>query len=96
MQVFNSRAGLANRAKKDFFIKAVVTGIGGPDFKIIPSKYPDKGNGKCLFMQVTFEDKMRVVFTGSVILQDMIQRVDKSQFPFETTIVDKNKHYKFT
>ncbi|MGJ1305150.1 hypothetical protein [Sphingobacterium multivorum] len=66
------------------------------DFKIEPSKY-DKGNGKCLVLQIKHEDRDRVIFTGSVILQQQCQRVkEMNGFPFRATIeAIKPRGYKF-
>lgn len=66
------------------------------DHKIEPSKYPEKGNGNRLTLQIKIDEKDRVVFTGSVILMDMIQKVNKEDFPFTATIIKENKGYKFT
>ena len=65
------------------------------DFLIVDSKFKDKGNGKCLHIQITYEDRKRVLFTGSVNLMDMIKRVDKSDFPFMATIKKDNKRLEF-
>lgn len=65
------------------------------DFKIEQSKF-EKGTGKCLFMQIEVDGQKRVLFTGSASLMDMIQQVDKSQFPFETTIIKENERFQFT
>lgn len=66
-------------------------------YKIEPSKYPEKGNGKRLTLQITHEEKEHVIFTGSVILQDLITKVTKDDLPFTTTIIKLNpKGYKFT
>jgi hypothetical protein len=65
-------------------------------FKIEPSKYLEKGNGKCLHMQIELKDEKYVVFTSSMYLQDMISRVPQDEFPFETTIVKVNDHFEFS
>jgi len=65
-------------------------------FKIEPSKYPEKSNGKRLDISINHEGKERVIWTGSVILQEMIQQVNKEDFPFKTKIIKENKGYKFT
>ena len=65
-------------------------------FKIENSKYTEKGNGKCLYIQIEHDGKKRVVFTGSGILMDMIQKVPKESFPFTTTIKEENKMLQFT
>ena len=66
-------------------------------FKIEPSKYTDRGNGKCLVLQIKHENADRVIFTGSVILQETIQKVNPDDFPFKTTIIKlKPRGFKFT
>lgn len=65
-------------------------------YKIVPSKFPEKGNGNCLYLQIMFEGKERVIFTGSTILMSSIERVSKDDFPFSTTIIEENEMYKFT
>jgi hypothetical protein len=66
------------------------------DFKIEKSKYGDKGNGKCLYMQIQLGEEKRVLFSGAVGLMDTIQQVPKTDFPFATTIVKENEHFAFT
>ena len=66
------------------------------DFKIEESKYKDKGNGKCLCIQIENDGSKRVLFSGSSYLMDMIQKVPKEGFPFTTTIVKNNEHLEFT
>lgn len=65
-------------------------------FKIEESKYKDKGNGKCLYLQIIVDNDKRVLFTGSASLQEMIQRVPEGGFPFTTTIIKENERYQFT
>lgn len=65
-------------------------------FKIEPSKYPEKGNGKRLTLQILHNGKEHIIFTGSVILMDMVQKVNENDFPFKATIIKENKGYKFT
>ncbi|KQS34006.1 hypothetical protein [Dyadobacter sp. Leaf189] len=66
------------------------------DYRIENSKYPEKGNAKCLYMQITIGDNKHVLFSGSKVLQDEIQRVSKDDFPFATTIVKENRRFEFT
>lgn len=69
------------------------------DYKIAPSKrYPEKGNGNMLTLQIEFEGRDRVVFTGSVILQDQCEKAaTEGEFPFKTTIIElKPNGFKFT
>lgn len=57
------------------------------DFKIGPSQHPKKDNDQCLTLQIEFEGKKRVIFSGSIYLQQMIRRVPKPEgFPFIATI----------
>lgn len=68
------------------------------DFKIEPSKYADKGNGMRLTLSIRYEDKERVIFTGSVILREQCEKVRAMNgLPFKTTIVAlKPRGFKFT
>ena len=65
-------------------------------FKIEPSKFTEKGSGKRLCLQITHKEESRIVFTGSLFLMDMIQRVAEDDFPFSTVIKEVNDHYEFT
>lgn len=65
------------------------------DYKIETSKY-EKGNGKCLYMQIQLGETMHIVFTGSAVLMNVIERVEKHLFPFVTTIVKQHDHFEFT
>jgi hypothetical protein len=69
------------------------------DFKIEESKvaaFREKGSGKCLYLQISFDNEMHIVFTSGTGLIETIQLVPKAQFPFTTTIVEENDRYKFT
>lgn len=66
------------------------------DFKEDVSKYPEKGNGKCLHLQIEVDGTMHIVFTGSTVLMDMIKQVPKEKFPVNTTIIEENESYQFT
>jgi hypothetical protein len=46
-------------------------------FKIGVSKYKEKGNGKCLQMQIEMDGTMRVVFTGSGVLMNTLEQIDE-------------------
>lgn len=65
------------------------------EFKIENSKFAG-GSTKCLHLQISIGDVKHVVFTGSTVLMDMIQKVDKADFPFETMIVKENERFEFT
>jgi hypothetical protein len=64
-------------------------------FKIEDSKF-EKGNGKCLYLQIHVDNAKRVLFTGSASLMEMIKQVDKNDFPFTTTIVRENERFQFS
>lgn len=65
------------------------------DYKIEQSKY-EKGNGKCLYMQILVDGEKRLLFTGSTTLMDMIQQVPAEKMPFKATIVKENERLQFT
>lgn len=65
-------------------------------YKIEASKFKEKGNGKCLYMQITIDGTKRVLFTGSTNLMEMIEQVPADKFPFKTTIVKENERFEFT
>lgn len=69
------------------------------DFKIEDSKvkaFQEKGSGKCLHLQISFNNEMHIVFTSSGGLIETIQQVPAGAFPFTTTIVRENDRFKFT
>ncbi|MFN8317171.1 MAG: hypothetical protein U0T32_12060 [Chitinophagales bacterium] len=53
------------------------------DFQVKDSKF----NGKCLHLQLESENNKHVLFTGSKVLLEAIEKVPKEGFPFKTTIV---------
>ena len=66
-------------------------------FKIGPSKFEkQKGNGKCLDLQISIGETKHVVFTGSGVLMEQIQQVPEDGFPFETKIIKENKRLQFS
>jgi len=68
-------------------------------FKIADSKvkeFKDKGSGKCLHLQISFNNEMHVVFTAGTALIVVIQQIPADRFPFTTTIIEENDRYKFT
>lgn len=64
------------------------------DFKIEDSK--QKSGTQCLYLQISVNENKHVVFTGSTVLMETIQRVPPTGFPFETTIVKENERFEFT
>jgi hypothetical protein len=61
-------------------------------YEITDSKY----KGKCLTIQISIGEEKRVVFTGSISLMNMIEKVPAEGFPFVTTIVKENERFQFT
>lgn len=66
------------------------------NFSIVESKYTEKGNGKCLRLQLKVEDRDRVLFTGSGVLMETLDLIPKDKFPFTTKIIKKNRRFEFT
>jgi hypothetical protein len=69
------------------------------DFKIEDSKiekYKNKGAGKCLYLQILHKNEKWVIFTSGSALMEVIQKVPRTCFPFNTTIIKENRTYKFT
>lgn len=77
--------------------KVINKQISVSDFRIAKTKFDDKkGNGNCLYLQVTVDDVKRVIFTSAVGLMNSIEQVKKEDFPFLTTIVQDNERFEFT
>jgi len=89
----NLKAFTGDKIKVDRILNRQITVL---DYKIEISRFTDKGNGKCLYLHISFDDVKHVLFTGSSVLMDMIQRVSRENFPFITTIVRQNEHLEFT
>jgi len=96
-----------NRKFSDFGIKPETTHFTGEKLKInkILNKEikvldyalkPSNFKGDCLHIQIEVGEKKHVLFTGSKVLIDTIQKVDRKYFPFETTIIEENEHFEFT
>ena len=64
-------------------------------FRISDSKFHKSNSPKCLTLQFELEDEKHVVFTGSNVLINQIERY-KEEIPFSTTIRKIDKYYSFT
>lgn len=62
------------------------------NYKIKDSKYNDL---KCLKLQFEMDDIKHIIFTGSNVIIDQIEKY-KDEIPFLTTIKKINKYYTFT
>jgi hypothetical protein len=80
-------AGEKIKVKKILNIEIVLL-----DYEIKDSKY----DGKCLYIQIQKGDTKHVVFTASKYLMQIIQQIDKKDFPIKTTIVEIDERYEFT
>jgi hypothetical protein len=65
-------------------------------FKIGPSKFPKKGNGMRLDMQITVDGEERITWTSGVALQEQILQVPEAEFPFKTTMIRANGRFEFS
>ena len=66
-------------------------------YYIKDSKYEKgRGNGKCLYLQISVANEKRVVFSGSGVLMELIEKIPKQEFPFKTTIIKQDKAHLFT
>ncbi len=67
------------------------------EYKIEESKlFKEKGTGKCLHLQISFNEEKHIIFTSSGGLISAIQQIPENEFPFITTIVEENDRFKFT
>lgn len=65
-------------------------------FRIQKSKFPEKGNGNRLEMELVVDGRKRVLFSGSTVLQEVIEKIPEDCFPFKTTIKKNNQRHEFT
>ena len=63
------------------------------DYKVLPSKFADRGDR--LDIQIEYKDEDRIVFTGGKYLIQTIQQIDKKDFPFKTKIIKNGEHLEF-
>ena len=68
-------------------------------YKLEDSKvksFQEKGSGKCLHLQISFDNRKHVVFTSANGLIEVIKQIPEDGFPFTTTIIEENERFKFT
>lgn len=65
------------------------------NFKIEQSKYPKNKSGKCLHLQIEMDKEMKVIFTGSDVLINTIEQVNKEDLPIACQIVQEGEHFEF-
>jgi len=68
-------------------LSLVITG-----FKVAQSKFKES---KCLHLEVEIDGVKRVIFTGSTILIEQIEKYQK-EIPFRATIIKNKRYYTLT
>lgn len=67
------------------------------EFKLENSKvFTDRGTGKCLYLQISFNGVKHIVFTSSSGLIEVIGQIPGNGFPFTTTIIQEGERFLFT
>ena len=64
-------------------------------YKLTNSKYEKGMDSKCLVLQIKYNEEDRIVFTGSAVLAEQIERYE-NQLPFETRIIKPDSFYSFS
>ncbi|MBC8460072.1 MAG: hypothetical protein H8D67_18950 [Deltaproteobacteria bacterium] len=64
-------------------------------YKIGDSKFHKSNSSKCLTLQFELDDEKHVIFTGSNVLINQIERY-KKEIPFLATIKKIDKYFSFT
>lgn len=64
-------------------------------YRLTESKYRKNNNSQCLTLHIELDSKRYVVFTGSVILIEQIEKY-KDEIPFLATIKQIDKYYTFS
>lgn len=80
-----------DKIKIDKILNAQITILG---YKIEPSKV--KPGTMMMTLQLEKATIKHVLFTGSTILMQMIEKVPKDKIPFTTTIIKESEHLEFT
>lgn len=65
-------------------------------YEVNETKFKDASSRDCLKLQIEIDGEKRIVFTGSRYLLEAIVQVPPDRFPFNTTIMQKEKSFKFT
>lgn len=64
-------------------------------YRIRSSRFGEKGNGKCLTIQLELAGERKVVFTGSVVLMEQFEKYG-DQVPFLAVIRKIDRYYSLT
>lgn len=65
------------------------------DYRVKESQFKKKDCEKCMTLQFKMEEKIYVMFTGSNVLRDQIEKY-RHEIPFLTTIKKIDRYYTFT
>jgi hypothetical protein len=65
------------------------------DYRVKDSRYKKQDCEKCLTLQFKMDEKICVMFTGSNVLRDQIDKY-KHEIPFITMIKKIDRYYTFT
>ena len=68
------------------------------NFRIKNSRFKDQNSASCLTLQFSFpgEDKRYIVFTGSAVIADQMERHATGNMPFVATIRRIGKYFSLT
>jgi len=81
-----------DKLKLDDVVNREITVLG---FRVKESHFKKENCEKCLTVQLQIGDKVHVMFTGSNVLRDQIDKY-KNKIPFITTIKKIDRYYTFT
>lgn len=94
-----SELGIPAPEKKGFIGESVtVKKILGKEIiihfaEVEPSKFTEKGDGKRLTIQITFNNEKRVVWSNSLGLRKQVMSIKKEDLPVYATIIEENEHH---
>lgn len=80
------------KAKLDGILNREITVL---NYRIKESRFKKETSTRCLMLQFEAEGKQQIVFTGSSVLADQVERY-KDEIPFLTVIKKIDKYYTFT
>ena len=81
-----------NKVKLDDIVNREITVL---DYRVKDSHYKKANCELCMTLQFRLDDKISVMFTGSNVLRDQIEKY-KTEIPFITTIKKIDRYYTFT
>ncbi len=64
-------------------------------YRIRESKFNDRDHGKCITIQFTVDGIQKILFTGSEVLMNQIEKY-KEEIPFSTIIIKNQRYYTFS